>query len=266
MTRETPGESRSGAQAVERVLAVLEVIAESAPGLEIAQIADAVGVSASTAYRLVGVLQRQGYVVRHEHRYVLGRTVGLLGVALQQQMLATPAVQRALEAARDETHAPVYLTGFFDEEVVVAHIADSPEHPRIGQLHVGFSEANHATAFGKLMLASKAPHDLDEFLERTERRALTPRSITSTPKLRDELARVRREQLAVEVEEYLPLLACIAAPVRSRRGSTIGAVSISVSADDFRSRADELGRVVRRTAWHVASELEGDPVASRAIS
>ncbi|GHF22724.1 IclR family transcriptional regulator [Pseudolysinimonas yzui] len=252
-------EGRSGAQSVERVLGVLEAIAASPAGLEIGDIADVVGVSTSTAYRLVGVLHRQGYVRRQApgHRYLLGSTVGLLGIALQQQVLATPAVQRLLNAARDELRAPVYLTAFQGGEVVVSHISDSPEHPRIGQLHVGFAEANHATAFGKLMLASMDPGDLDDALESTERRALTRHSITSTSGLRGELARVRREQLAIEVEEYMPLLACIAAPVRSARGSTVGAVSVSVSADEFRSRADELERVVRRTAWHVSSQRDG---------
>jgi DNA-binding IclR family transcriptional regulator len=252
-------EGRSGAQSVERVLGVLEAIAATPAGLEIGDIAHAVGVSTSTAYRLVGVLHKQGYVRRQapSHRYVLGSTVGLLGIALQQQVLATPAVQRLLNTARDELRAPVYLTAFQGGEVVVSHIADSPEHPRIGQLHVGFAEANHATAFGKLLLASMDPGDLDDALESTERRALTRHSITSTSGLRGELARVRREQLAIEVEEYMPLLACIAAPVRSARGSTVGAVSVSVSADEFRSRADELERVVRRTAWHVSSQRDG---------
>lgn len=253
-------EGRSGAQSVERVLGVLEVIAATPTGLEIGDIADALGLSPSTTYRLVSVLQRQGYVRRQPtaHRYVLGRTVGLLGIALQQQVLASPAVQRVLNTARDELQAAVYLTDFQGGEIVVSHISDSPEHPRIGQLHVGFSEANHATAFGKLMLASMEVDALDDFLERTERRALTRQSITSSGDLRGELARVRREQVAIEVEEYMPLLACIAAPVRSARGATIGAVSVSVSADDFRSRADQLARVVRRTAWHVASQLGSD--------
>lgn len=194
---------------------MLETIAATPTGLEIGDIADSLGLSPSTAYRLVGVLQR-----------------------------------------RDELQAPVYLTDFRGGEIVVSHIADSPEHPRIGQLHVGFSEANHATAFGKLMLAAMDVGALDDFLERTERRALTRQSITSSTGIRGELARVRRKQLAIEVEEYMPLLACIAAPVRSARGSTIGAVSVSVTADEFRSRADQLERVVRRAAWHVASQLD----------
>ena len=251
MAKKSRIDSPTGTQSVERVLGALEAVARAANGVEIADVAECLRVSSATAYRLVGVLQRQGYVVRGpDHRYRLGKTVGLLGLALQRQVLATPPIRRLLDAARVAAHAPVYLMGFVDGDVVVAHISDSVEHPRISQLHVGFAEANHATAFGKLMLAASP-----QLVERVERPALTRASITGSAPLSDELERVRRNQLSVEVEEYMPKLACIAAPVRSERGATIGAVSVSVSADDFRARADELELVVRRTALQVSSAL-----------
>ena len=250
-------ESASGTQAVERMLKVLEVVGSTADGAEVASIAAALGLSQSTTYRLVGVLQRQGYLLRRsqEPRYVLGRADALLGLAANRQILATPEVRAVLEAARDEVRAPVYLTAFHADEIVVAHIADSPAHPRIGQLHVGFADASHVTAFGKLMLAAKSREDLDRYLQENSLPALTTRSTTGVALLREKLDTVRHERIAVEVEEYMPRLACIAAPVRSAHGHTIGAVSVSVSAEDFASRADSLERVIRRTAWTVSSRL-----------
>lgn len=250
-------EGASGTQAVERLLKVLEVVGSSVDGAEVASIAETLGLSLSTTYRLVGVLQRQGYLLRRsqEPRYVLGRTVALLGLAVNRQVLATTEVRAVLEAARDEVRAPVYLTAFHADEIVVAHIADSADHPRIGQLHIGFADSSHVTAFGKLMLAAKSREDLDRYLEEHSLRALTSRSTTGAATLREQLDAVRHERIAVEVEEYMPRLACIAAPVRSAHGHTIGAVSISVSADDFGSRADSLERVIRRTAWTVSSRL-----------
>lgn len=250
-------EAASGTQAAERLLKVLEIVGSSVDGADVASIAARLGLSLSTTYRLVGVLQRQGYLLRRnqEPRYVLGRTVALLGLAVNRQVFATPEVRALLEAARDEVRAPVYLTAFHADEIVVAHIADSPAHPRIGQLHTGFAEASHVTAFGKLMLAAKSREELDRHLEEHSLRALTARSPTDAATLREQLETVRHERIAVEVEEYMPRLACIAAPVRSAHGATIGAVSVSVSADDFTSRADALERVVRRTAWTVSSQL-----------
>jgi len=250
-------ESASGTQAAERLLSVLEIVGSTVEGADVASIADALGLSLSTTYRLVGVLHRQGYLLKRwpESRYVLGRTVALLGMAVSRQVLATPEVRAMLEAARDEAMAPVYLTSFHAEEIVVAHIADTADYPRIGQLHVGFADSSHVTAFGKLMLAAKSRTELDRHFEEHSLTALTTHSATDAVALRAQLDTVRRERVGIEVEEYMPRLACIAAPVRSASGSTIGAVSVSVSAEDFRSRADSLERIVRRTAWTVSSQL-----------
>ncbi|MGV8897435.1 MAG: IclR family transcriptional regulator [Rhodoglobus sp.] len=250
-------DGNSGTQAVERLLKVLEVVGSNPDGAEVSTIADALGLSTSTTYRLVGVLQRQGYLAKRnqEPRYLLGRSVTMLGMAANRQLLATPAVRAVLEAARDELRAPVYLTAFHVDEIVVAHIADSADYPRIGQLHVGFADAAHVTAFGKLMLAQKNKAQLDMYLDEHPPTALTRHSQTGTSALREQLEQVREDRIAIEVEEYMSQLACIAAPVRSPRGHTIGAVSVSVSANDFGSRADVLERAVRRTAWTVSSQL-----------
>jgi len=145
---------------------------------------------------------------------------------------------------------------FRGDDIAVAHIEDSLEHPRIGQLHVGFAEASHATAFGKLMLAAKDDAGVSRYLERHSPLALTAQSVTDAGKVREQLDEVRAQQLAVEVEEYMSHLACIAAPVKSRSGKVIGAVSVSVSASDFSRRAYDLERAVRRGAWQISAQVE----------
>jgi DNA-binding IclR family transcriptional regulator len=249
----------AGIQSAERALRILELIGSSPVGLSAAEVAHELGLALSTAYRLLATLQKSDYVSRQrgDHRYILGRTVDALGRAVHLQLLATPEVRRVLQSVHDSAHAPAYLTVFRGDDIAVAHIEDSPEHPRISQLHVGFAEASHVTAFGKLMLAAADEAGLDQFLERHSLRALTAHSVTDAALLREQLDDVRAQQLAVEIEEYMPKLACIAAPVRSRTGRTVGAVSVSVSAADFNARAPELERVVRRGAWLVSSQLSG---------
>jgi len=187
----------------------------------------------------------------------LGRAVDGLGRAVRAQLVATADVRAVLAGMRDAAHAPAYLTVFRGDDIAVAHVADSAAHPRIGQLHVGFADAVHVTAFGKLMLAARDDEGVRRYLDRHGAPAVARDSVTGERELLEQLDDVRALQLAVEVEEYMPKLACIAAPVRSRSGRAVGAVSLSTSADDFRSRAHELERIVRRGAWHVSSTLEG---------
>ncbi|HAM27868.1 MAG TPA: IclR family transcriptional regulator [Microbacteriaceae bacterium] len=248
----------SGIQSAERVLAILGEIGAAPSGATAHELAGRLGLTLSTTYRLLKTLERQDFVSRQaiDHRYILGRTVDTLGRALRYQLVATESVRATLRTVHDAVHAPAYLTVFRGEDIAVAHIEDSPEHPRIGQLHVGFAEASHATAFGKLMLAAMDDASLARFLERHNPRALTTHSATDAAKLREQLDEVRAQQIAVEVEEYTPLLACIAAPVRARGGKVIGAVSVSVSAADFSRRSGELEKAVRRGAWHVSAQVE----------
>lgn len=245
-----------GIQSAERVLRMLELVGRAPEGLTAAEIAAGLELGQSTAYRLLGTLSDAGYLTRTTtRRYILGRTVDQLGRALQHQLVADDGVRTVLRGMHDELRLPAYLTIFRGDDIAVAHIEDSPDHPRIGQLHVGFSEAAHTTAFGKLMLASRDDTAVARFFERHPPARFTAATVTDVDKLSAQLDEVRAQQLAVEIDEYMPKLACIAAPVRSRTGRTVGAVSVSTATDDFASRAHDLERVVRRGAWHVASSL-----------
>ncbi|MFH8251648.1 IclR family transcriptional regulator [Microbacterium sp. B2969] len=246
----------AGIRSADRVLRILDEIGGTPDGLSAAELAMRLELSTATTYRLLSTLQQHDYLVRGaESRYMLGRAVDGLGRAVRSQLVSTAAVRDILAAMRDAAHAPAYLTVFRGDDIAVAHVADSPAHPRIGQLHVGFADAAHVTAFGKLMLAALDDDEVRRYLQRRGASAVTQRSVTGERALLDQLDEVRALQIAVEVEEYMPKLACIAAPVKSRSGRTVGAVSLSTTADDFASRAHELEKIVRRGAWHVASSL-----------
>jgi DNA-binding IclR family transcriptional regulator len=246
-----------GLRSADRVLRVLELIGASPAGVTAAEVADHLGITLSTSYRLLATLERQDFIGHQssEHRYILGRAVDALGRALQHQLLVTPQVRATMRTLMTDAAAPAYLTVFRGDDIAVAHIEESPEHPRISQLHVGFAEASHTTAFGKLMLATKDDAALEHYLDRHGLRALTPSSVTDAARLREQLDEVRSQQLAVEIDEYTAHLACIAAPVKVKGGVTVGAISVSVNTKDFSARSYELERTVRRGAWQVSAQL-----------
>ncbi|MHA3725044.1 IclR family transcriptional regulator [Leucobacter sp. HY1910] len=243
-------------RSADRVLQVLDAVAEAPDGLTARELASELGLTAPTTYRLLGTLTGRGYLVRtRAARYLLGRAVEHLGRAMHAQLAVTPGVREVLSGLRDAARAPAYLTVFRGGEIAVAYVADSTRYRRIGQLHVGFNEAAHVTAFGKLMLSGCDERELTGYLEQHGLARVAPQSVTNAAELRAQLEDVRAQQLAVEVDEYMPHLACIAAPVRSPSGGLVGAVSLSTSSEDFAARAHELERMVRRGAWHVSSSL-----------
>jgi len=177
------GNADAGIRSAARALQVLRAIGASPSGLTAAEIAAELGLGQATTYRLLSTLHDGDYIGRQPgvHRYILGRAVDELGRAVQSQLVVTPEVRAALRSVHDSAEAPAYLTVFRGDDIAVAHIEDSLRHPQITQLHVGFSEASHLTAFGKLMLASRDEAQLARYLERhgLRRRHWHPRAGTT---------------------------------------------------------------------------------------
>lgn len=237
-------------QSADRALRVLEAVAAAAEGVTARDVAKQLGIAVPTTYHLLTTLVHAGYVVHlaDEKRYVLGYKVHVLEAGWRRQLNVTPATKHVLWEAHRAADAPVYLALFRDHEAVIADVADSPRRPRVRQLDVGLHEVPHVTAFGKVMLASLDVADRRELIERMGLPAVTPRSATGMAELDAQLTRVREGGLAVEVDEFMPHLACIAAPVSDRIGRVCGAVSVSVPSAEFGHRRKAAEAVVRRSA------------------
>jgi DNA-binding IclR family transcriptional regulator len=92
---------------------------------------------------------------------------------------------------------------------------------------VGVVRPAHCTALGKVILASLREDQLIRLLKRIELKPSTERSITEIPLLLSEIAEVRRTGVAFDDGEFNLEVRCVAVPVTSFTGETIGALGIS---------------------------------------
>ena len=160
----------------------------------------------------------------------LGYKVPALNRDLRGKLGVSPAVAAAVEEVHRRAGAAAYYAVYRDREVVIAHVADSSAAPRVDPLDVGFHQAAHALAFGKVMLASLAPAARREYLRERGLPVFTERTTTEGARLERDLARVATLGLGADIEEFQPGLACVAAPVVGADGTVTGAVSVSVPA------------------------------------
>src|ERR1041384_3718749 len=99
-------------------------------------------------------------------------------------------------------------------------------HPvRVDTGALGKSDAPHATATGKAMLAWLPEDDMRRGLPR-----FTANTITEWPALIEALRHVRRNGYAMDDEEYQPGVICVGAPIRDHNGAVVGAISASTPA------------------------------------
>ncbi|NEE03315.1 IclR family transcriptional regulator [Phytoactinopolyspora halotolerans] len=242
-------------QSADRALRVLEAVGEVEEGVTARQVAERLNIALATTYHLLSTLVHAGYVVHlaDERRYVLGYKVYDLEAGLRRQLRVTPATRRVLRDIHRAADAPVYLALFRDREVAIADVADSPERPRVAQLDVGLHEVPHVTAFGKIMLAAMEADVRHALIEELGLPAVTRRSATSVAELDRELDGVRRHRLAVEIDEFMPRLACMAVPVCDPIGRVRGAVSVSVPSADLGPRRRAMEAAVRLGAGQLSA-------------
>jgi len=244
----------NGAVTLTKALSIVEFIAER-EGASAREIAVGVGIPLSTAYRLAHILVAAGYLVhlKDERRFALGIKLRVLSQSVDRQFGLSPELRAEVGALHRQVGAAAYFAQYRGSEVIVAHVADSPDCPRVTPLDVGLHEATHATAFGKVLLAGMLPEQRDQYLACHPMRRLTPATMTDRAELESDLATVTRTGVAWEYEEFMPDLVCVAAGVRGGNGMIVGSVALSGSAARMRRSAPACEEDVRPTAVRVRS-------------
>ncbi|TCN42758.1 IclR family transcriptional regulator [Kribbella orskensis] len=237
-------------QSVSRALRAMEFVAASRDGVTAKEIAAHLDLALPSAYHLLATLTESGYLVHlaQDHRYGLGYRVRLLEQGLERQLEVPALIASAVRRLHLEADAAAYYAVYREVNVVVAHVVDSERRPRVQVLDIGFHEATHATAFGKVMLAAMTPEERDAYLDRVGLRRCTANTMTDRSALEAHLDKVRRSGVALEIGEFQDGLSCLAAPVRSSAGAVLASVAISLPSADFAARRWDLERAVRRGA------------------
>jgi len=232
--------SVAGVQSVDRALTILEFLARGGEA-GVTEVAAQLGVHKSTAFRLVATLESHRLVEQTEDRgkYRLGvgilRLAGATSARLDVVQEARP-VCRQLAADTGETVNIAVLSEssalYLDQ---VAGSSALQPHNWVGQ-HIPL----HATSNGKVLLSELSEAELKAALRELPR--FTDTTITTRPRLRDELAKVRHDGYALAVDELEVGLTAAAAPIRSAHGDIIA--SMSISGPTFRLDDERLAEAI----------------------
>lgn len=238
---------------LEKTFAVLEFVAAHG-GASAQEISDGLGYPVPTVYRLAKSLVRAEYLVhlREEGRFELGYKPHLLAVSLHRQVGVPSAVKVVVRDLHLQARLAAYFAVYRGADVIVAHICDSPDHPRLRPLTFGFHEAAHATAFGKIMLAGMNAGQREQYLEAHGMAPLQEETITDRAVLEEHLQKVMLDGVAWENEEFVRGKTCAAVGVRNGIGMVVGSVAISADSAEVRGRERELELELRDAANRVS--------------
>lgn len=257
------GPARGGVQSIGRAFAIMEEIARNRDGIGLAELSKRVGLHNSTTFHLVRTMVSLGYVrqLKDSKRYRIGRPLFALAAnaldEIEMMSLATPVLEELSRETGESAHFSVRMG---DAVVVLARTSG----PGAFQMtdRVGVMRPAHATALGKIMLASLNDEQFSGWLDRADLKPHTQNTITETARLRREIVEVRRAGLAFDNGEFDIELRCVALPVRDFTGQVTGALGISgpvwrLSMETLQKRV----RIVRAAADRLSDEFgfPGEP-------
>lgn len=212
-------------QALERGLRILDVLALEGR-LPLAQIARTVELNLSTAHHLMKTLEGLGYVAHSRDRswQLSARVFQLAAAAWNADELASLGEATIAELAK-KTGEATQLAVFDRRHVIVVSKFDRDGPERLFE-RLGAPRPAYCTALGRALLAYQHPSVTEAYLASAELKALTPKTITSAARLREELRKVRRSGIAVDDEEFSQGIRCVAAPVFNFSNAVAAAVGM----------------------------------------
>jgi DNA-binding IclR family transcriptional regulator len=214
--KEKPAPERYGAPALEKGLDLLEILADEAGALTQKQLAERVGRSVGEIFRMLGVLERRGYVVRDglTGRYSLTLKLFVLGNRHQPtrrlQAAALPVMQELAEAIGQSCHLVVAT----EERMTVVAQAE-PRGPMVFTVKQGADFPLSAHRVSARILAAFAPQARRDAMLR----AMSAQDGTSdAAALRSRLERIAREGCDIVPSETIGGVIDLAFPVFDHEG------------------------------------------------
>jgi len=215
--------------ALEKADVVLQAIAGQPSRLKLMDLSKWSGINKSSMFSLLNTMEALEWVVREaEGTYSLGSKLGFIGNVYFKQFSLIDRFRKEAAVTKHTIQETIQLARLEQCEVLYLAKEEMPSPVRLAS-EPGMKLPAHATALGKVMLAALDPEAVKQlYPEEYLQRALTPHTIQSRGELLRQLAQIREEGYACDLQEAVMGFCCVAAPVLDTQGNTVAAISCSM--------------------------------------
>ncbi len=252
-----PPENDSSSTAVERTLLILEAAAQREGGMSNAEFSRKLKIPKSSASYILRTLEQHGYLRRNgeDGKYQLGMKVLTLSRAalggVDVREVALPVMRHLV----DRIHLTTHLAIMDHAEAVYVEKVEAPGFIRVNTW-IGRRMEVHSTAVGKALLAFLDEKERDAILRKRGLKKLTTHTITTLPRLIQELDRVRLAGYAVDDEENSLGARCVGAPVFNSEGRVEAAVASTGTINDVpRDAVAHIADMLKEAARRISHQI-----------
>lgn len=242
--------AENSVRSVERALDILQLVAASASGAGLTEIAGQVRLPKSTVYRLLATLEARGFVRRDaatEHFHLGLRALDLASRFFEGDDL-TGAALPEMQRLRDQVDETVSLYVRDDQERVRVQKVESRQAVR-RVVQIGQRSPLYIGASGKVLLAYSDSPTFRQVIEGLPERF-------DKDNLLRQLDRVRQDGYAVSIEEREIGTSAVAAPVFNRAGAVVAALCVSGPSNRFDRETIALyGQAVAEGARRLSGQM-----------
>lgn len=225
-------EPKSSIQVIERMMKLLDALAQYPGPVGLKQLAHLTGLHPSSAHRILASMAKGRLVERAEPgTYRLGLKLLELGNLVKVRINVRQTALPSLQELAHELGETVNLILREDDEIVyVERIASTRSMIRVVQL-IGARAPLHITAVGKVFLAEDGREKCLEYARRTGLPVFTAHTISDPQQLVREIGQIKKQGYAFDREEAEKGVCCIGAGIYGTDGKLVAGLSVSAPAD-----------------------------------
>jgi DNA-binding IclR family transcriptional regulator len=210
----------------------------------------------SSTHDLMASLARYGLLSKTDAgRYRLGWRL----VTLSETLLATTELRKearpVLTELAEHYQETIHLAVLDDTQAVYVDKLEGRQAVRVELTSLGARLYAHCSALGKVLLAYSPEAEVRRIIKTAGLPRFTPNTITDADELVQSLLKIRRQGYAYDLEEIMPDLCCVGAPIFNHAGQVVAAISMSVPAYRFRRSQSELRGAVVRAGRSISQRL-----------
>lgn len=244
---------------LEKACQVLNLISNTHGQCRLKDISAKLSIPRTTALRITQTLLHANYLAQNEDgAFTLGTTLVQLGVKaidnIAIRAFARPVLRKLANAIVESAHLAI-ING---NRSLLVEVADSPHPVRIAA-RPGTLVELHCSATGKIFLAYSIPEPR-AFCQTLDLTPHTQNTDTTTEAVMASIEQTRKLGYAIDEEEFVPGVRCIAAPVTNAFGKTIAAVGITASTSTFtKAKINTMAKTLIAAAKEISTNMGFTP-------